>query len=74
MYWNEGVHARPHFRARYAGQQASVDFDGQILAGLLPPRALALVAEWARLHRSELEANWEAARHAQPLQKIDPLP
>jgi len=22
MYWNEGVHARPHFHARYAGQVA----------------------------------------------------
>jgi len=28
MYWNEGVHARPHFHARYAGQAASVDFSG----------------------------------------------
>lgn len=74
MYWDEGVHARPHFHARYSGHQASIDFDGEVVVGSLPPRALALVVEWARLHRAELEANWEAARQAQPLQKIDPLP
>jgi Domain of unknown function (DUF4160) len=28
MYWNEGHHARPHFHARYGGQTASIDFDG----------------------------------------------
>lgn len=50
MYWNEGTHARPHFRARYAGQAASIDFAGEVLAGSLPRRALAIVAEWAALH------------------------
>jgi hypothetical protein len=74
MYWNEGVHARAHFHARYAGQVASVDLDGELLAGSLPNRALALVAESARLHRDELHANWERARREEPLQPIDPLP
>ena len=74
MYWNEGAHARPHFHARYSGQQASVDFDGNVIAGSLPQRALGLVEEWAGLHRAELEANWAAARRAEPLQEIDPLP
>ena len=44
MYWNEGVHARPHFHARSAGQAASIDFAGELIAGSLPRRALALVA------------------------------
>jgi hypothetical protein len=74
MYWNEGQHARPHFHARYAGQAASVDLAGELIAGSLPRRALALVAEWARLHRSELEANWERARRDKALQAVDPLP
>lgn len=26
MYWNEGVHARPHLHARYGGEAASIDF------------------------------------------------
>jgi hypothetical protein len=74
MYWNEGVHARPHFHARYAGHTASIDFAGAVIAGFLPPRALGLVAEWAVLHRDELTANWERARRDEQLQPIAPLP
>ncbi|MEX2193771.1 MAG: DUF4160 domain-containing protein [Thermoleophilaceae bacterium] len=53
---------------------ASIDLDGELIAGSLPRRALTLVAEWARLHREELEANWERARREEPLQAIAPLP
>jgi Domain of unknown function (DUF4160) len=53
---------------------ASIDLDGKVIAGALPRRALSLVAEWAELHRDELEANWERARRDEPLQPIDPLP
>jgi hypothetical protein len=74
MYWNEGVHARPHFHARYGGQAASVDFAGKIIAGSLPPHALSLVAEWAVLHREELSADWERARREEALNPIEPLP
>jgi hypothetical protein len=74
MYWNEGAHARPHFHARYAGQAASIAFDGELVAGSLPRRAQALVAEWAALHRAELLANWECARRNEALQPIEPLP
>jgi len=74
MYWNEGVHARPHFHARYAGHAASIDFDGELIAGSLPRRALGLVAEWATLHNAELAANWDRARRDEPLQPIEPLP
>jgi len=74
MYWNEGQHARPHFHARYVGQAASIDLDGAVIAGSLPRRALLLVTEWARLHRDELEANWERARQDRSLERIEPLP
>jgi hypothetical protein len=73
MYWNEGAHARRHFHARYAGQTASVDFGGSVIAGSLPRRALVLVAEWAVLHEDELAANWERARQDEPLEPIDAL-
>jgi hypothetical protein len=73
MYWNEGHHARPHFHARYGGGAASIDFDGNPIAGSLPARALTLVAEWARLHRDELQTNWTRARDGGPLEQIDPL-
>ncbi|WP_422717979.1 DUF4160 domain-containing protein [Gaiella occulta] len=34
--------------------------------GSLPHRALALVVEWAALHREELLGNWERARREEP--------
>jgi hypothetical protein len=74
MHWNESHHARPHFHARYAGQAASVDLDGNVIAGSLPRRALGLVAEWARQHREELETNWQRARREESLAPIEPLP
>jgi hypothetical protein len=74
MYWNEARHARPHFHARYGEHAASIDLDGNLIAGSLPRRALTLAAEWARLHRAELEANWERARRDDELEPVEPLP
>lgn len=74
MYWDEGHHARPHFHARYSGHKASIAFDGSVIVGSLPPRALRLVQEWTELHAAELEANWRRARAEQALLPIDPLP
>jgi Domain of unknown function (DUF4160) len=74
MYWNEGHHARPRFHARYGGHAASIDLDGNLIAGSLPRRARALVAEWVQLHRAELEANWERARRDDELEPVEPLP
>lgn len=73
MYYEE--HGRPHFHARYAEHDASIAIDNlDILQGSLPHKRLALVREWARLRRKELEANWERARKEQPLLTIEPLP
>lgn len=74
MYWNERAHARPHFHARYGADAASIDLAGTVIAGSLPRRALALVAESAALHADELLANWERARRDEPIQAIAPLP
>ncbi|MGH7165029.1 MAG: DUF4160 domain-containing protein [Nitrospiraceae bacterium] len=41
--------------------------------GDLPRRALALVLEWATLHRDELRQDWDLARKGQSLQSIAPL-
>jgi len=72
MFYQE--HGVPHFHAEYQGQQASLTFDGQILAGAIRSRtALRLVEEWAQLHRAELEANWEHVQAGEPLEKIAPL-
>jgi hypothetical protein len=65
---------RPHFHATYGDDEASIDIDGMaVMAGALPPRAQRLVAEWARVHESELRENWDRARRREPLRPIDPL-
>jgi hypothetical protein len=73
MYWRERDHPIPHFHAEYSGERASIAVDGKVLAGSLPPRALRLVEEWARLHEEELLANWERARGHESLERIEPL-
>jgi hypothetical protein len=72
MYSND--HPPPHFHARYGSQKALIAIDPPgLLVGQLSPKALALVTEWAVLHRDELLADWQLARQQQPLNKIPPL-
>lgn len=73
MYFNEGVHAQPHFHARYRDYEASMSFNGEVIVGWLPTRALRLVQEWTALHADELQANWSRARAGGALLSIDPL-
>jgi hypothetical protein len=72
MYYND--HAPPHFHAAYASDEAEFAIDTlNILVGGLPRRSLALVLEWASLHREELRENWQRARVGQTLVDIPPL-
>ncbi len=72
MNWND--HLPPHFHARYAEHEAIMRLDTlEVEAGSLPRRALALVLEWAALHRAELWNNWNLAQTRQPIQAIAPL-
>jgi Domain of unknown function (DUF4160) len=72
MYYRD--HAPPHFHAYYQDHEAKIAIDsGEVIAGSLPRRALALVREWTDLHRSELLRNWTAAEQRRPLDAIEPL-
>ena len=72
MYYND--HSPPHFHARYGEAEATLMIESlRILEGQLPRRALALVREWASMHRNELDTNWERARRGVPLKHIKPL-
>jgi len=58
MFYND--HQPAHFHAIYGEYEALIEiatFD--ILRGFLPPRALALVREWATLHQIELAEDWQ---------------
>jgi hypothetical protein len=72
MFYND--HSPAHFHATYAEYEATFAVDTlETLAGQLPNRAMALVLEWAALHRSELRADWEKARQGVILDAIEPL-
>lgn len=72
MFHND--HSPPHFHVKYAEHKAQVTIETlEIHEGILPRRVLALVMEWVALHRAELWANWERARHGLPLERIEPL-
>jgi hypothetical protein len=74
MYF--GDHVPPHFHAEYNEYSAQVSIsDFQIIKGSLPPKALALVMEWAALHQNELMENWNNLSQGGPgtFKKIEPL-
>jgi hypothetical protein len=72
MYF--GDHSPPHFHASYGEHEALVEIETlAILRGELPRRAMALVLEWAALHRAELRSDWERARGGTPTLPIAPL-
>jgi hypothetical protein len=72
LYYDD--HMPPHFHAIYGEFEALVRIDTlELLAGSVPRRALALVLEWAALHRGELADDWDRARAGLPLAAIQPL-
>ncbi len=67
-------HEPAHFHAIYGEYEALIEIETLlVLRGELPRRALALVLEWAALHRDELRANWDRARLGETLEMIAPL-
>jgi len=74
MYFEKsGQHHTPHFHARYGKDKAEVSFDGEILAGHLPPKQAAFVKAWALIHQEDLQTNWELAMNDELPFRIDPL-
>jgi hypothetical protein len=72
MYF--GDHVPPRFHALYAEFEALIDIQTlEVIRGELPGRAMALVVEWAQLHRDELIKDWELCAQNQTPSKIRPL-
>lgn len=69
-----GDHAPPHIRAIYGDDEALVRFDGFLLQGRLPRRALGLVRIWIDLHQRDLADAWRRASRYESIGRIDPLP
>ena len=60
MYFQQAEHNPPHIHALYGEDMAAVDIQtGEVLEGHLPPKALAMVREWAAIHKNDLLHMWE---------------
>ena len=67
-------HEPAHFHAIYGEHEALIEIESlAVFRGFLPRRALALVLEWAALHRPELRQDWRRARAGEVLAPIEPL-
>ncbi len=72
MYFDD--HAPPHFHVSYRGEEAEIGIDSLgLLAGRVPPRAWALVVEWAAQHQNELKTNWDLLHSGRLPLPIPPL-
>ncbi|OFV93130.1 MAG: transcriptional regulator [Acidobacteria bacterium RIFCSPLOWO2_12_FULL_65_11] len=72
MFYND--HAPPHFHAEYGEHEVLMEIETRaVYAGSLPPRALALVREWAAAHQEDLRTDWSLARSGRAPEPIAPL-
>ncbi|MBZ0202480.1 MAG: DUF4160 domain-containing protein [Ignavibacteria bacterium] len=72
MYF--GDHNPPHFHAKYGDQEALISIDDlSIIEGRINKRAYELVKEWALMHKSELQKDWELVKNFSLPEKIEPL-
>ncbi len=72
MYFDD--YKPSHFHAIYNKNKALIGInDFSLLHGDLPPKALSLVIEWAKLHKEELIKEWELASKKKALFDIEPL-
>ena len=74
MYFNDDEqHHTPHFHAKYGSDEASFDFDGNVLVGKFPKRQTKLVVAWAEIHKDELAALWDIMQTDEEYFKIKGL-
>ncbi len=72
MHFND--HNPPHFHVKYGTKKAIINIENlAIIEGNLPPRVLALVVEWASIHKQELIDNWNNLIENGCYKKITPL-
>ena len=70
MYLKYKEHNPPHIHALYGEDMAAIDIQtGEVLEGHLPPKALAMVREWAAIHKTDLLHMWET----QEFKSLSPL-
>jgi hypothetical protein len=72
MYYDD--HNPPHFHVSYGDFAAKVSIDsGDMIAGTMPKRVLAMTQEWLELNRIYLLENWNRCLNHEPLVLLNPL-
>ena len=71
MYWKD--HAPPHFHAKYADQDITVNIHTGEIEGRMSKRGLNLILEWREQHIDELLDDWIRAENKKELNRIEPL-
>ena len=73
LYKDNVQHNKPHIHVVCGEYKASIGLDGELIAGLLPVKKLALVQAWIILREEQLYAAWNHAVREIPFGKIEPL-
>ena len=74
MYWFDSQkHKTPHFHARYRGNEAVFDLDGNCIQGNLGNRAHKLIKEWTTEQKIALENAWACAATGKEIPWVPPL-
>jgi len=71
IFWRD--HCPPHFHAKYAEDEITMEIQSGIVNGTMPQRALKLINEWRLLHIGELVDEWKLAEERKSLFTIKPL-
>jgi len=71
MYWDD--HSPPHFHAKYAEYEITVNIHTGVVEGKFPKRALKHVLEWYELHKDELVDDWKLCQENEHPKSIEPL-
>ena len=73
IFMNFNEHNPPHFHARYADYEITIEINSGIVEGKFPKRALNIVLEWYELHKDELMEDWNLLQTTGEFKKIQPL-
>ncbi|MDL1967256.1 MAG: DUF4160 domain-containing protein [Deltaproteobacteria bacterium] len=71
MYWDD--HSPPHFHAKYAEYEITVNILTGVVEEKFSKRALRHVLEWYELHKDELIKNWKLCQEDEAPNSIEPL-
>jgi hypothetical protein len=71
IFWRD--HCPPHFHAKYAEEEITMEIQSGIVNGSMVKRALNLIDEWRIIHVTELMEEWKLAEQRKSLFTITPL-